>query len=220
MFEHEKYLDKALEKADDVSLQDGMIDFYRSIYDYQKGLYNRLDEISFNPDFLRGDEPHDEEPLIDPDRLSLPAEIQSILLDSLKIIIEIIEKHNSGMNLETLLNAVSENNRLVIDYIKSMLGRSSVELEKFSTASRIGVDEFIFILVNWVKPLFIYMMDNFSESIDQEKWLLSDCPFCGYYPDMSMIADSQEGKRFLHCSLCEMVWGYKRIYPHLRTAAA
>ena len=206
MQDHRKYLENAVQSIDDETFSDSFVNFYNEIYDYQKENYDKYSDTSFDLKFIKN-----EPPLIDINNFSLPDAIQSILISALKSILEIIKTSNPGMSFESLSNHIVDNNQLAVDYIKQLLKGDTEELNKSAIHNKIGYEEFIFVLINWVKPLFVHMMDKYSREIVQEEWLQSDCPFCGYYPDMAMLVDSQEGKRFLHCSLCEMIWEYKRI---------
>jgi FdhE protein len=47
--------------------------------------------------------------------------------------------------------------------------------------------------------------------VKQEEWYNHACPVCGYLPDMEKIVESAEGKKYLHCALCEYEWVYRRI---------
>ena len=93
----------------------------------------------------------------------------------------------------------------------ALLDRDAASLEAFARAHRTGADEAVFLATNWLKPLFIAMADSRGgaewEDVDTER----SCPFCGHYPEMSLIVAGQEGKRHLSCSLCETRWPFKRI---------
>jgi formate dehydrogenase maturation protein FdhE len=208
MQNHKTYLEKTIKSIGNVdTLTSDLVNFYLSIYDYQVDFYKKFDDASFSPDFLNTVEL----PIINVESLSLPDSILSILIKGLDLLLSKISDFNKGMNFDTMSSALSENNNLLVEYAKSLLLKDNEKLDNHARENKMGSEEFIFILVNSLKPLFVYLMEQYRDRIKEEVWYLSDCPFCGYYPDMSMLIDAEEGKRYLHCSLCEMVWKYNRI---------
>jgi FdhE protein len=208
MQNHKTYLERTITTLGNVdTLTSELVDFYLSIYDYQIDFYERFKNTSYSPDFLNSVEL----PIINREQLSLPDGILSILGEGLDLLLSRIKRFNEGMNFETIRSTSAENNNLLVEYIKSLLLKDNKKLEDYARDNKIDNEEFIFILVNSFKPFFVYLMDQYSDRIREEVWYQSDCPFCGFYPDMSMLVESEEGKRYLHCSLCEMVWKYNRI---------
>ncbi len=188
-------------------LSTNIVSFYKAVYDYQMKYYTKFMEISLDPSFIKSEEM----PLIDIDKISFSDEITSTLNEGLSSIVSIIKDYQSGMDLEPLLKSISNNETSAVDYIKPMLNRDIEKLEDLANECKIGTDELIFIVMNWIKPLFISLSEKNNEKIDNEEWLSSDCPFCGYLPDMAKIVEQKEGKRFLHCALCENEWPFERI---------
>ena len=208
MQDHKTYLERTVQSLGDVdTLTTELVDFYLSIYDYQADFYNKFSDASFSPDFLNTVEL----PIINVEMLSLPDSILSILNEGVRQLLSRISEFNKGMNFDALSSALSNDNNLLVSYAKSLLLKDKEKINNHAQENKIGNEEFIFILVNSLKPLLVYLMEQYRERIREEVWYLSDCPFCGYYPDMAMLLDSEEGKRYLHCSLCEMVWKYNRI---------
>jgi FdhE protein len=73
-----------------------------------------------------------------------------------------------------------------------------------------GYEEFLFIVINWLKPLFVALRERSHES-NPEEYRGRTCPFCGYYPDSGLYSTDRRGKRYLRCGLCENLWLYRRI---------
>jgi FdhE protein len=122
-----------------------------------------------------------------------------------------VTEFQPGMDFKDFADAIDDSGELIDEYIKAVLQRDSERIERIAHDNRIGTDEFLFVMINWMKPLFVSLMEHYRENVDLETWVSPDCPLCGYYPAMSMIADSEEGKHYLHCSLCEMLWSFKRV---------
>jgi FdhE protein len=183
------------------------IEFYGQIFNYLQKYYNIYKDNSS----IGSIEISEDMPLIRSDKVSLSDEFLSILFKALIEIKSIIENHHKGMNLEIIADTIERDRSIMNDWIKSLLSRNIEELKNTANRIKLGTDEFIFLLVNTVKPLFICIQDDNKEKIAHKEWLSSVCPFCGYYPDMAKIVDSLEGKRFLHCALCEHEWPFERL---------
>ncbi len=207
MHNHKEYLENVEKKlVDEGVLTPDIVNFYKAIFDYQMKYYNIFKDIAFDPSFIRSVEL----PMIDTDKISFSEEIESKLNDGLSAISSIIKDYQSGMDLEPIIQYISDNKNSA-DFIKSLLNRDIEKLESIANECKIGADESIFIILNWLKPLFINLMEKNNEKINHDDWLTSNCPFCGYYPDMAMIVEQKEGKKFLHCAFCENEWPYERI---------
>jgi len=207
MLEHKKYLEQVENKI----LQEGLlssqlIDFYKSIYDYQGKYYNIYSMKPFSPSIS-----FPELPAIDVNNVTFIAEMRSLLMEGVSPLLSIISSYHNRMNFDYFLNNLSTNISMVGDCIRALLKRDNRGLNRFAGDNQIGFNEFIFILINWFKPLFVYLMDENRVKIDNDNWFESNCPFCGYLPDMAMIVESMDGKRYLHCALCEYKWQFKRI---------
>ncbi len=180
-----------------------MLDFYLRLFDYQNKYYQRYK----NHKLLN--KINDELPLINSERIILHEDVVSMLTESLSEIITIAETFNPGMSLRALNeNAIKKG--YILDCIGSLLMKDPVKLESL-TDKRLAVEEFIFIVVNWLKPFFVNIREAEGSDINLNDWIKSYCPVCGNYPDMTLILDSDGGKRILHCSLCECEWPYKRL---------
>lgn len=207
MHNHEAYLGKLLQSRGNLEpLSQENIRFYRSLYSYQNSFYQKFCTLPIPADFIDGSEL----PLIRFNNISLPENMRSLLIEGIHELITLVGEFNQGMNFKKLSDHLSDGIALK-EEIQALIEKNHSQITEGARMTDLDTDEFVFILINAVKPLFITLMEHFQERINDEQWYRADCPFCGYYPDMSMIVDSEGGKRYLHCALCEMTWVYKRI---------
>ncbi len=67
----------------------------------------------------------------------------------------------------------------------------------------------LFLLVQTLKVCLETPAERWRSALDELSWTQGYCPFCGGVPGMGEIR--QEGKRLLHCSLCQLEWEYPRM---------
>ena len=208
MMGHKGYLEEKRGKiAAEGILSSKMIDFYILLFDFHStycGLY--IDRVSDLPVL-----DHKKMPAFDHEKIILTEGVKSIMLDSLPPLLLVIKKFFDGANYDTLKDSIESDVSSIEYYMSSLLKCDYNELLKMGKLNRMNIQEFIFIMVNWLKPFFISLLEINKEKMFFDDWQLSSCPFCGYFPDMIKIVESFEGKRFLHCALCENEWPYKRI---------
>ncbi len=70
------------------------------------------------------------------------------------------------------------------------------------------IDRLIFL--SFLQPFYQRMAEE--AEVNKEEWFKTRCPFCGFKPHLSYIADTEEveGGRFLVCILCGTEWLYNR----------
>ena len=66
-----------------------------------------------------------------------------------------------------------------------------------------------FFLVQTVKPTFETLAEQWRGSLKDLSWAQGYCPFCGGFAGMGEIRE--EGKRILHCPVCNTEWEYPRM---------
>lgn len=206
MQNHKSNLDLNIEKL--VSrgiLSTGNISFYADVFDYQ---FNAAAAWSANLPQLEIEQ--GSEPLISAASIKLSRASTGLLLTGLSDLCGIIHKHNPGMDMTHALENIKGNAGFIPDMIAALLEKETAKLEPFASSSKIGEEEHLFLIVNWLKPLFIALREQHHHP-DTEKHGSRSCPFCGYYPDMALFSGEKEGKRFLRCGLCENLWLYPRI---------
>ncbi len=208
MKDHGAFLDGKKEAAISAgSIPVEVADFYLAFFREQYAIFNSLKD--FGVDFGPADT--GSLPRISSDRFSFPDEARKILMESLGRLIGVIEQFNSGLTLQGFLTAAETEPLFPERLVMLLLSRDMEALGSLASEMKIAPEEMIFLTVNWVKPYFVLAGEHYGPGIDNAEWQASNCPVCGYLPDMSLIRDAEEGKRYLHCGLCEYEWRYKRI---------
>ncbi len=183
----QKKKDEALEAG---FLTDELVSFYEDLFAFQERNILSGEEYDFSP-FV--DSAH--LPALKADSLSFDEKTGGILVKHLLELLDIIERHHPGINTEFIRNAVSENIDSMVKSAGFLLQHDVDNLSAAATEMKTGIDEYIFILVNWLKPLFVSMSTTAMENVDTEEWLAPVCPFCGYLADMGKIVESRDSVR-------------------------
>jgi hypothetical protein len=178
-------------------LADGVLNseacgFYADVFGFQSENFSAWQNAVQFPEFTNG-------------LIRLNDESETMLIASLAALGGVVKKHYGGINFTSAIN-ISRNELYSI--IENITGKKTEAVRAFAEAAGCGFDEYLFLLINWLKPLFIAMRERAQISGDIEK---NSCPFCGYYPDMALLYANEEGKRYLRCGLCEHIWPFKRI---------
>jgi len=66
-----------------------------------------------------------------------------------------------------------------------------------------------FFLIQSLKPVLENMAEQWRSALKEFSWDKGFCPFCGGSAGMGEIRE--EGRRFLHCTLCGTEWEYPRM---------
>ena len=208
MVDHGSFLDKG-KSAPAVTgfLPAGVLAFYAELYGLIRKSYDELKRLEIP---LASAGPG-ELPIIKSDTFSFNGTARPMLLKSLGEVAGVIEKYNSGLSFVSMLERASKEPLYPERIAMSILSRDADALAGISEECRVTAEEIVFLAVNWLKPYFILIGEANRDKIDFNEWLHSRCPVCGYLPDMSLLRDSLEGKRFLHCALCETEWVFKRV---------
>lgn len=199
-------LNKTETKQAAVVLTEPIIGFYQDLFTYQSRQYDHF----INDPRL---------PLINDKDIPIAAKGKSILSDTvipdlllpgLLPLIEIVISSNPGIDLNPLQRALSNDAAALIQIVDAVLDMDAERLDTFALSHKISTDEAIFVITNWLKPFFISLREKGDIVLpDTDDSLF--CPFCGNQPDMAALVTGAEGKRHLHCALCENRWAYKRI---------
>jgi hypothetical protein len=206
MTDHRKFWEKKKVEIDAEELFTAEVyDFYLLLFDYHNRYYERCRGLSV----LKAVSP--EPPLVNSADFTFSDQARRILTDALDDITSLIRKHNEGLDFSVLRGNVSDNVCTPEDLIRPLLQHDMEKTAAVAGEQKLGVEEFIFLVVNWMKPFFVAVAEACADSYDEEDWQENYCPLCGSYPDMAEIVDKLEGKRYLHCSLCEHRWMYVRI---------
>ncbi|MBP7738702.1 MAG: formate dehydrogenase accessory protein FdhE [Spirochaetes bacterium] len=187
-------------------LTDDMISFYQDLFSYHRKQFDRIINDPRLPKIIETDLPVSKNGKAKVDGTALA----DLLLPGLAPIIEIVETRNPGLHLEPLHQAVASDPGTLSRILDAVLDMDADRLNQFAITHKISPDGTIFVLINWLKPFFISLREK-SDILNPDTLDSPYCPFCGNQPDMAAIVPGSEGKRFLHCSLCENRWAYKRI---------
>jgi FdhE protein len=187
-------------------LKPDVINFYASLFDYHNRQYNCQKTTDPARKLTAG-----LTPLIDMESFKFQETEIDILVSGLSDLVSVMKDFHPGLRLEPLVDGVIGKKYNIGAIAKALITRDIDAVKGMAIELKIGQEELIFILVNWLKPFFINIMENNRDIAENETWFRPECPVCGSYPDMAMIAGSREGRRYLHCSLCENEWLYKRI---------
>jgi FdhE protein len=66
------------------------------------------------------------------------------------------------------------------------------------------------ILGQVVKPFIEKLAESFSTSLQGLVWRKGYCPFCGSFPELSVLKGA-EGQRWLRCALCGHEWRFMKM---------
>ncbi|MCP4136123.1 MAG: formate dehydrogenase accessory protein FdhE [bacterium] len=192
------------------NLTEEFVDFYKSIFGHQEQ-YHKTYQDNFK---ISGFVSASGLPMIDPEKVQIPAEDKDMLYKGLEAFLEIITKTQSGLNFEPLLEKYKEDTALNHS-IQSLLKKDFEQLNKISGELKIGLEEHLFVIINWLKPYFINLREQTYDPevnpVNISDWHEPTCLFCGYYPDMSKIIEGKENVRVLHCGFCENEWQTRRL---------
>ncbi len=202
------YLDTHGKKALEAGILTGeMLAFYRALYAYHAEEYTRY---RGSPDLpVPG---HDEIPIASRGRDAIFAEAgERLLVPGLAPLAEIIGTHHPGLDIGPLGDYLAGDSPKWKELAGALLDRDAAAMETHARACRVGGDETVFLVTNWLKPFFVALAEARGEITGEDGDEGRSCPFCGYYPEISLIVAGREGKRLLSCTLCETRWPFKRI---------
>ncbi len=178
------------------------VEFFKAQYDVYAGISRMWFE--FPP-------PEKTLPLVNAGKFAFADEARDAMKDALVQLAGVISKHNSGLDYSSLIAGAGSEPHFMENLAMKLLSRDSDSFQALSAEYRIDADEMIFLVVNWLKPYFVLFAEKNRDAIPNDEWEEGKCPVCGYFPDMALLKESMEGKRFLHCALCETEWPYKRL---------
>jgi formate dehydrogenase accessory protein FdhE len=207
MQDHGKFFSEAETRArEDQVLPPASYKFYQSLFNYQTA---RCAEYAALVPGMGLNVPS-EPPFLGAGSIVLPAPARRALASGLAELLDLVGGYNTGMNFDALRGA--DAGELAGPVIDDLLARDLDSLKQRATALRIGFEELVFVVTNWIKPFMAALAETLRERFHNDDWLRTECPVCGYYPDIARIAGADDGRRFLHCALCETEWVYTRLH--------
>ncbi|RPI94742.1 MAG: formate dehydrogenase accessory protein FdhE [Spirochaetales bacterium] len=208
MLNHREYLEKALQLATRAEhLSEDSAGFFRSVYIYQAERLEVYTALAFDGDWVR----RDKMPIVDVEAFSIAAGEYAPLKEGMEALLSRLSGLHKGMKFDRIRELFSGGTDPMNRAARALLARDFDAMSAQSQACGLGVEEYIFVLVNWLKPFFAALAEKYGADIRQDEWMESRCPVCGFYPDMAKIVGAKDGRRFLHCALCEYEWHFKRI---------
>ena len=201
-----------LESVKDKTIKAGYLsidtlNFYKSVFEYHEKYTEEFNKISRDCSYI---EPV-QHPAVNADRLEFSSEEKSLFTEGLEFLVNLILLYHKGLNFDPLLEKYRKDDLFFENTIKYLLKRDPEKLKKFSEKLKIGIDEYLFIIVNLFKPYIINLRIANPVEILTEGFLETHCPFCGYYPEINRIIESKENMRILHCGFCENEWRFRRM---------
>ncbi len=209
ILDHSDYLNKNRNMIIEKDLLEGhIIDFYQSLFDFQKARYQELKDMAIE---LYNVE-NDTLPVLKSQPLSFPESLQPFLDNALKELLKIIESYQKDFRFDTLESMLHSDFSLYLQLARSLVKRDYDSLEKTAATAKTGIEGLLFVVMNLFKPVFIVLREKHMIDYNEQDWAEeSVCPFCGFLPDMAKIVSSKDNKRILHCALCENEWQFKRV---------
>lgn len=208
MLKHRDYLQEALKRgAGRGNSASGTLEFYSALYEHQAKRFEAYRSLPLEGAWVRPLEM----PVVDGARLSFTEAEGAALFEGLNLLLDVLSSFHPGMNFDRVRAAFAEGAGAVERTARALLTRDFDAISAYAGDYQIGVEEYIFILVNWFKPYFAALAEKYGPKIGQDDWMEPRCPVCGFYSDMARIAGTGDGRRFLHCALCEYEWHFKRI---------
>ncbi|TAL30396.1 MAG: formate dehydrogenase accessory protein FdhE [Spirochaetes bacterium] len=207
MQDHGRFFSEAEARArEEQVLPADSYEFYQSLFNYQTARCAEYAALVPGMELTLPGEP----PFLVPGSIALTAPARLALASGLGELLDLVGGFNTGMNFDVLRDA--DAGELAGTVIDDLLARDLDGLTQRASALRIGFEELVFVVTNWIKPFMASLAEPLRERFNNDEWLRAECPVCGYYPDIARIAGADDGRRFLHCALCETEWVYTRLH--------
>ena len=147
-------------------------------------------------------------PLFSREDLPLDVEAASLLFCRLLEHLSSRERKDKGA-LENALRRVETDSQWITSVITAFL--SNDETTIVNMAEEVALEPMVlkFLTHMALKPSLNTLKESVSQRIQKDSWNYGYCPLCGSSPDMAYL--NEEGKRFLHCELCDSEWYYPRL---------
>ena len=94
--------------------------------------------------------------------------------------------------------------------VRIVLRRDWQNLKSLSTQYQVGTELLLFIGLNLAQAMLELYAERLKPEVDQENWLLGNCPVCGSLPALERLR-KEDGKKILWCGFCGTQWHYPRI---------
>lgn len=179
--------------------------FYQALFEYQRDEHARYAALADLPAVRVEDLP-----LSKNSGIILAEASLSAVAAGAGALSSLIAKHHPGLMLEPLADPIANDTTALKELTGAFLAGDHDMISVLALRYKTGTEECVFVLANLLRPFMAALRERSGAAVPETE-LQRLCPFCGYYPDMSVIGGGEEGGRFLHCALCENRWQYKRV---------
>jgi Protein involved in formate dehydrogenase formation len=149
-------------------------------------------------------------PLVDPGVLAYPdawakttlAQVAAVLLD--------MEQNES--DVEDLIESLFSKAEVPFgDFMKWPVDPDvSIHSDQLEDLSGISEDTLRLLALESIRPVYWKLAESAIGKDTYPDWSFGHCPVCGSKPDMAYL-ESDEGNKFLVCSLCNHAWRFPRL---------
>ncbi len=150
-------------------------------------------------------------PLLDKNNLYIEANFAQSGFVELLSIFEHYPQSYSPDKIETLRNALTNNNKLSIELIQNFVSENKGYFNQASRANAIEPGLLIFISKTIGLPLLKTYADLLKSYLAEKDkiWFQPFCPLCGNAAAMARL-ENETGQRHLWCMVCHTEWPFKR----------
>ena len=147
--------------------------------------------------------------LLDLDSVQIDEEPLNLLFLS---VCESIERYGQWEAAETdrLTGAVKDGRLDLTVFVRKAAAGDAEYFDSLSAMVGIGAEHLLYLGIELGRPFFELSAEKVRDRIDDTVWQRGVCPVCGHEPAMGRL-EKEEGRRFLHCSLCGTEWAFRRI---------
>lgn len=157
--------------------------------------------------------------LIDPMRISINADLSGALFDE---ICGICEKFGTlkAPQVERLINLRKGGRIDMVALVRNIIEQTSPYFEEMGEEIGLAPTILAFLAEHLAQPILARCAAEFDASLDVTGHAgRTTCPICSNEPLMAVLSDADEGRRYLHCSLCHARWEHSRTEcPFCRNA--
>lgn len=126
-------------------------------------------------------------------------------------LLELVKKRTDGeRQAEGLLKAIEKKHDGTPELMKAALASDFKTIDTAAQVLEIDSPVLALLLRLSLRPALLSLSEAVLEHLNLDHWHYGHCPVCGAMPKLADFS-GESGKRRLHCSLCETVWGYPRL---------
>ena len=149
--------------------------------------------------------------LVDPSRIRVDADVSGALFDE---ICGICEKAGTlkATQVERLTDLRKKGRIDVAALVLNIIEQTSAYFEEKGEEIRVTPSVLAYIAERLAQPVLARCAVEFDASLEVTgHGSRTTCPICNNEPLMATLSEEDEGRRFLHCSLCHARWEHSRM---------